>query len=62
MKFYVYYGLASFFTGVFLGMLCSCTYSINMVHTQGQASDVVDETQSNEPDVKADVSIPAAAL
>ena len=40
----------------------SCTYSINMVHTSGQASDVVDETQRADPDVKADVSIPAAAL
>lgn len=43
-------------------MLVSCTYSINMVHTQGQAEDVVDETQSAEPDVKTDLSIPATAL
>lgn len=62
MKFYIYYGLAALFTGIFLGLLCSCTYSINMVHTQGQASDVVDETQSADPDIKADVSIPATAL
>lgn len=62
MKFYIYYGLTTLFLGIFLGMLCSCTYSINMVHTQGSASDVVDETQSAEPDVKADISIPATAL
>jgi hypothetical protein len=39
--------------------LSSCTYSINMIHTQGQASDVVDETQAASPDVDANVSIPA---
>ena len=39
-------------------ILSSCTYSINMVHTQGQASDVVDETQRADPDVKTDLSIP----
>jgi len=40
-------------------ILCACTYSINMVHTQGLASDVIDETQSADPDIKADVSVPA---
>jgi len=40
----------------------SCTYSINMVHTQGYADDVVDETQSAEPDVTTDLSVPATAL
>lgn len=37
----------------------SCTYSINMVHTQGESSDVIDETQSNEPDIKPNLTIPA---
>lgn len=40
-------------------LFSSCTYSINMVHTQGEATDVVDETQSNEPDIKPNLSIPA---
>ena len=62
MKFYIFYGLSALFIGVFIGLLCSCTYSINMVHTQGTASDVVDETQSAEPDIKADVSIPAKVI
>ncbi len=39
--------------------LNSCTYSITMVHTEGVATDVVDETQRADPDIKADVSIPA---
>lgn len=33
----------------FTGLLCSCSYSITMVHTQGEASDVVDETSTNTP-------------
>ena len=41
-------------------ILCGCTYSINLVHTQGVADDVVDETQSAEPDIKTDVSLPVA--
>lgn len=47
-----------------MSLLSSCTYSITMVHTQGQATDVVDETASNTPSttVTPTVSIPAAAL
>jgi len=29
-----------------LSLLSSCTYSITMVHTEGQAPDVVDEQQT----------------
>jgi hypothetical protein len=29
--------------------LTGCTYSITMVHTQGQATDVVDEAATNTP-------------
>lgn len=29
--------------------ICSCTYSITMVHTEGQATDIVDETSTNAP-------------
>ena len=39
-------------------MLSGCTYSINMAHTQGTATDLIDETQSNEPNVSPNVSIP----
>lgn len=37
-------------------VLSGCTYSITMVHTEGQANDVVDETQSTRADVKSDLS------
>ncbi len=40
-------------------LLTSCTYSINMVHTEGSASDVVDEDQRADPDVNANLEIPA---
>lgn len=40
-------------------LLNSCTYSINMVHTQGEASDVVDETQSAQADISPNLDIPA---
>lgn len=42
--------------------LSSCTYSITMVHTQGQATDVVDEAQTAQPDVSPTVSLPVSAI
>ncbi len=43
-------------------MMIGCTYNISMAHTEGTASDVIDDTQSNAPDVSPTVSIPATAL
>ena len=43
-------------------LLLGCTYSINMVHTEGSASDVVDETQTPTADVKPVISIPASVI
>lgn len=40
-----------------IGMLTSCTYSITMVHTEGSASDVVDEQQTPTADVKPDIKV-----
>lgn len=42
--------------------LSCCTYSINMIHSQGQSTDAVDETQSATPDIRPTLSIPAAAF
>ena len=59
MKFYL-------FSLFMLGMVCltGCTYSITMVHTEGTATDVVDETATNTPStsITPTVSIPATAL
>ncbi len=41
-----------------LVLLNSCTYSITMVHTDGNATDVVDETTSQKPNVSPNISIP----
>ncbi len=40
-----------------LSMLPSCTSSITMVHTEGKASDVVDETETNKANVSLSVPI-----
>jgi uncharacterized protein YceK len=39
--------------------LSGCTYSITMVHTEGTATDVVDETSSPTSSVTPNVNIPA---
>jgi hypothetical protein len=38
--------------------LAACTYSITQVHTEGVASDVVDETQTAQPDVSPTLQVP----
>ena len=43
----------------FFLILTGCTYSINMIHTKGTASDVVDENQTATPDISPIISIPA---
>lgn len=48
-----------YLTSLMLVLLTSCTYSITMVHTEGQATDVVDETATNTPSTS--VSIPVSA-
>jgi hypothetical protein len=54
--------ILSIFIGLLLCVIISCTYSITMVHTEGTATDVVDETQRADPDIKTNLSIPATAL
>ncbi len=45
-------------------LLNSCTYSVTLVHTDGIASDVVDETATNTPSttVSPRLSIPAKVI
>lgn len=40
--------------------LYGCTYSITMVHTQGEAADVVDETATNSPSTS--VTVPVSVM
>lgn len=39
--------------------LSSCTYSITMVHTEGEASDVVEESQAPSTTASPSLSIPS---
>lgn len=43
-------------------ILSGCTYSINMIHTQGQATDVVDENLRSDADVTPTFSTSASAI
>jgi len=45
-----------------LTLLSSCTYTISMVHTQGEASDVIDETSSASAKVDPQLNIPASVV
>lgn len=40
-------------------MLSSCTYSINMIHSEGNASDLIDENQSAKPNINPNFTVPA---
>ena len=42
-------------------LFSACTQTMTMVHTQGTADDVVDETSSATPNVSPNISIPASA-
>lgn len=46
---------------VSLFKLCSCTYNISMAHTEGAASDVIDDTQSNTANISPNLTIPISA-
>ncbi len=45
----------------FLCMLTSCTYSINMIHSSGAATDMVDENQTASPDISPTIALPLTA-
>ncbi len=40
-------------------ILNSCTYSINLAHTEGTATDLIDENQKADADIKPNLNIPA---
>lgn len=46
--------------GLLILCLGGCSYSITMVHTEGTASDVVDETASNTPSTS--LSVPVSVI
>ncbi len=45
---------------LFMGLiLCSCTISMQNVSTNGEASDMIDQDQKADADIKPNVSIPS---
>lgn len=40
-----------------LSILCGCTMSFQNIATHGKASDIVDESQTAQPDISAEVPI-----
>jgi hypothetical protein len=36
----------------------SCTYNVSMAHTEGMASDVIDDTQSPTNDIAPNLTVP----
>lgn len=64
MKYVIAFFTVSLFLVVSFIMLglVSCTYSVNVAHTEGTTSDLIDETQSNEPDISPNISLPIPAL
>jgi hypothetical protein len=51
-----------FISSALLLNLSSCNYSITMIHTEGQASDVVDETDTLTPSTNISLPISTPAL
>jgi hypothetical protein len=51
-----------FITLFMLAFLTSCTYSINLVNSEGTASDVVDQNRTPNPQVSSTVSIPTSQI
>ncbi len=44
-----------------LVLLLSCTYSVNLIHTEGTATDMIDETQDVSPTVSPVMKLPILA-
>ncbi len=42
--------------------MTGCTIAFHNVSTSGKATDVIDETQQNEPNVSPDISIPLSGV
>ncbi len=41
-----------------LFLMSACTLNVSMANTEGKAEDVIDDTQTNSPDISPNLSIP----
>lgn len=48
---------SSIYIGLLSVILASCTYSITMIHTEGSASDIVDQEQTPTADISPDIKV-----
>lgn len=46
------------FTAFILLICNSCTYSINMIHSEGTATDLIDENQTADPNINPNLNLP----
>ena len=51
-----------FISSALLLNLSSCNYSITLIHTEGQASDIVDDTDTITPSTNLSIPISTPAL
>lgn len=47
---------------IMLQSLTGCTYSVNLIHSSGTATDMIDEDQRADPTVNTNISLPIKAL
>lgn len=64
---YMLAGISTFMTlmtvlAILFICLNACTYSVVMNHTEGEASDMVDENQTTSPNVSPNIVIPTPKL
>lgn len=46
-------------TAITVGLcLTGCTYNVSMAHTEGMATDTIDDTASNTPNIAPTVTVP----
>jgi len=51
--------MSKLFLMIFAAMVAvGCVQNISQVHTEGEATDVVDDTTSNTPNVDTDLNLP----
>lgn len=45
-----------------LTCMTACTYNVSMAHTEGTATDTIDDTASNTPNVSPTITVPVSAV
>jgi len=43
-------------------ILSACTFNVSMAHTQGTATDTIDDTASNQPNVSPSLTVPVKGV